>query len=85
MALDAYKVIGEGVVIALDFLKTSKNFWILPLFLVFKRMYQIRKEIEAKMKSRHNFLQHPNFEQFSVSKEYKDLTIKLMTENKLIY
>ncbi|CAD8111222.1 unnamed protein product [Paramecium sonneborni] len=83
-SLDALNIVGQTVAKCLNFFNGLQNFWVIPLFLVFKRMLQLRKEIEILLESKVNSFGLAEWDHITTCFEYQDYYNKVKQDNQLV-
>ncbi|CAD8084173.1 unnamed protein product [Paramecium primaurelia] len=83
-SLEAINVIGQTVAKCLTFFNALQNFWVIPLFLVFKRMLQLRKQIENLLSQKVNSFNINDWEEITSSTEFENYLNKVKQENQLV-
>ncbi|CAD8099859.1 unnamed protein product [Paramecium sonneborni] len=83
-SLDALNIIGQTVAKCLTFFNGLQNFWVIPLFLVFKRMLQLRKEIEILLESKINSFNLCDWDHITSCFEFQDYCNKVKQDNELV-
>ncbi|CAK86753.1 unnamed protein product (macronuclear) [Paramecium tetraurelia] len=83
-SLDALNIIGQTVAKCLTFFNGLQNFWVIPLFLVFKRMLQLRKEIEILLESKINSFGLDEWDYITSCFEFENYCNKVKQDNQLV-
>ncbi|CAK91792.1 unnamed protein product (macronuclear) [Paramecium tetraurelia] len=81
--LKKYDIIGKMVGGNVKYFQALKNFWIVPLFLCFKRMVSFRKLYEEGLKEKVNFFDL-DMEKVNQVDKIKNLETKLTNDNKIV-
>ncbi|CAD8045855.1 unnamed protein product [Paramecium sonneborni] len=83
-SLECINIIGQTVAKAIEFLDALQNFWIIPLFLVFKRMLQLRLEIEKFLEAQINSFNIDQWKEVCNSREYLQFLSRIKSDNCLV-
>jgi hypothetical protein len=70
-------LIGKTVAKCITVLDAKNNLWIMPLFIVFKRMYQLRKLIVDDLYSKKNNFKLKFFRDYTLNERYFKLVDEL--------
>ncbi|CAD8135138.1 unnamed protein product [Paramecium octaurelia] len=83
-SLECINIIGQTVAKAIEFLDALQNFWIIPLFLVFKRMLQLRLEVEKFLEAQINSFNIDQWKEVCNSREYLQFLSRIKSDNCLV-
>ncbi|CAD8118034.1 unnamed protein product [Paramecium sonneborni] len=81
--LKKYDIIGKMVGGNVKYFQALKNFWIVPLFLCFKRMVSFRKLYEEGLRDKINFFDL-DMDKVNQVEKIRNLEIKLKNDNKIV-
>jgi hypothetical protein len=70
-------LIGKTVAKCITVLDAKNNLWIMPLFIVFKRMYQLRKLIVDDLYAKKNNFKLKFFRDYTLNERYFKLVDEL--------
>ncbi|CAD8146295.1 unnamed protein product [Paramecium pentaurelia] len=83
-SLECINIIGQTVAKSIEFLDALQNFWIIPLFLVFKRMLQLRLEVEKFLEAQINSFNIGQWKEVCNSREYLQFLTRIKSDNYLV-
>ena len=69
---------------SIEFLDALRNFWIIPLFLMFKRMVQLRLEVERFLEAQINSYNIENWKEVCNSRDYLLFLSKIKSDNRIV-
>ncbi|CAD8186480.1 unnamed protein product [Paramecium octaurelia] len=84
ISLEAINLIGQTVAKCLTFFNALQNVWVIPLFLVFKRMLQLRKQVENLLQEKVNSFNINYWEEITQSAEFENYLTKVQQDNQLV-
>ncbi|CAD8175181.1 unnamed protein product [Paramecium pentaurelia] len=82
--IECLNMIGKTVAKCITTLDAKNNLWMMPLFIVFKRMYQLRMQLEDSIKNNHNIYKFQYFQEYIESQKYQEFKEEFFNQNNIV-
>ncbi|CAK81055.1 unnamed protein product (macronuclear) [Paramecium tetraurelia] len=82
--IECLNMIGKTVAKCITTLDAKNNLWMMPLFIVFKRMYQLRISLQDSIQNNQNIFQLQHFQEFAESQKYQEFQKEFIDQNNIV-